>query len=88
MTEEEYLSDINCTKAVSRWRDVEKDKNVERNKLTLKGISEDKVYDKGIGTYSNSEIVYDLSGKDYSYFASKVGVDQEVSGSSASSVIF
>lgn len=87
-TEEDYLSDMDWTKAVSGWRNVEKDKSVERNKLTLKGIDENKVYDKGIGTHSNSEIVYDLSGKDYSYFMAKVGVDQEVSGSSASSVIF
>lgn len=87
-TEEEYLSDIDWTKATSGWRTVQKDKSVQGNKLTLKGTDENKSYDKGIGTHSNSEIVYDLSGKDYSYFMAKVGVDQEVSGNSASSVIF
>ncbi|EIW6614228.1 NPCBM/NEW2 domain-containing protein [Clostridium perfringens] len=39
-------------------------------------MSKNKVYDKGIGTYSNSEIVYNLSGKYCLYLASKVGIDQ------------
>ena len=45
-------------------------------------------YNKGFGTHANSEIVYDLSGKNYGMFETYVGVDREMRNASEPSVIF
>ncbi|MDN8880914.1 NPCBM/NEW2 domain-containing protein, partial [Staphylococcus aureus] len=59
------------------------------NRITLRGENGQEVeYDKGLGTHANSEIVYDLSGKNYGIFETYVGVDREMRNASEPSVIF
>ena len=66
-----------------------KDLSVEDNRITLLGENGQEVeYDKGLGTHANSEIVYDLSGKNYGMFETYVGVDREMRNSNEPSVIF
>lgn len=83
-----YLSELNWKSAIAGWKSVQKDCSVEGNKISLKGENGKKFYEKGIGTHSNSEIIYDLSNKGYSYFSSKIGVDQEMKENSPASIIF
>ena len=79
ITTAESLSDKEWKSATSGWRDVKKDLSVEGNRITLLGEDgQDVEYDKGLGTHANSEIVYDLSDKDYGMFEAYVGVDREV----------
>ncbi|NGU17065.1 NPCBM/NEW2 domain-containing protein, partial [Clostridium perfringens] len=89
ITTAESLSDKEWKSASSGWRDVKKDLSVEDNRITLLGENGQEVeYDKGIGTHANSEIVYDLSGKNYGMFETYVGVDREMRNASEPSVIF
>lgn len=89
ITNTESLSDMEWKKATSGWREVKKNKSVEGNTLTLLDEKGQEVkYDKGFGTHANSEIVYDLAGKNYGMFEAYVGVDREMRNSNASSVIF
>ena len=85
-SESEYLSDLNWESASAGWKTVRKDNSISDNKLKL--LNEDKTvqtYNKGIGTHSHSEIVYNSNG--YDVFDTWVGVDQAASGQ-VSSVIF
>lgn len=89
ITTAESLSDKEWKSASSGWRDVKKDLSVEDNRITLLGENGQEVeYDKGLGTHANSEIVYDLSGKNYGMFETYVGVDREMRNSNEPSVIF
>lgn len=89
ITTAESLSDKEWKSATSGWRDVKKDLSVEGNRITLLGEDgQDVEYDKGLGTHANSEIVYDLSDKDYGMFEAYVGVDREMKNSDASSLSF
>ena len=60
------------SKATVGWGTIQKNKSIDKNAITLNG----KKYDKGIGTHSNSEIVYNLNGQ-YKMFKSTIGVDAE-----------
>lgn len=72
-----YLSDKDWTSAKAGWGTVKKDKSIENNNLRLKGEEGIVTYEKGLGTHSTSTIIYDLTDKDYAFFTSYVGVDQE-----------
>lgn len=72
-----YLSDKAWVSAKAGWGTVQKDKSIDKNVLRLKGDDGIVTYQKGIGTHATSTIVYDLSDKDYAFFTSYVGVDQE-----------
>ncbi|MFR9240768.1 MAG: NPCBM/NEW2 domain-containing protein [Clostridium baratii] len=82
MKDYRYLTDYDWKSANSGWGNVNKDKSVDNNKLTLTDEEGQAIsYDRGIGTHATSTIVYDLSDKDYAYFSSYVGVDREMYGS-------
>ena len=82
MRDYRYLTDYDWKSANSGWGNVNKDKSVDNNKLTLTDEEGQAIsYDRGIGTHATSTIVYDLSDKDYAYFSSYVGVDREMYGS-------
>ena len=82
-----YLSDLNWKSATIGSGSVRKDRAVNSNKIKL--LNEDKTvktYNKGIGTHSYSEIVYDSTG--YEVFDSWVGVDRNINANELSSVVF
>ena len=83
-----YASDIAWKSATIGWGTIKKDLSVDSNPLRL--IVGDKVttFSKGIGTHTDSTIIYDVSGKDYKYFQSYVGNDQEMSGSNSDGIQF
>lgn len=78
--EETWLSDL-------EWEDgatcgggmqLQKDHSVDGNPLRLADESGEPVtYEKGIGTHAPSKIVYNIEGKDYDVFYSRVGIDYE-----------
>ncbi len=83
-----YLSDVS-------WQSARTDHNVVRKdqagvggtiKLLVNGVTQE--FTKGIGTHANSEIVYNLSGGNYEYFETTVGVDRNIAEQNNSSVIF
>lgn len=73
-----YLSDKNWVSAKAGWGSVQKDKSIGNNKIRLKGENGIVTYEKGLGTHATSTIIYDLTDKDYAFFTSYVGVDQEI----------
>lgn len=85
--EEIYLSDLNWEYGSIGSGYIGKDQSVRGDKIQL--LNEDGSYekfDKGIGTHSYSEIIYDSTG--YEIFDTWVGLDKFVSDQEASSVIF
>lgn len=72
-----YLSDKDWKSAKSGWGTTQKDKSIGGNSIRLKGENGTVTYEKGIGSHATSTIVYDLTDKDYAFFTSFVGVDQE-----------
>lgn len=84
----EYLSNVDWTSARTDWSTVKKDLASGGAKIKVNINGEEKVFDKGIGTHANSEIVYNLDGTNYEYFESYVGVDRNIQGAGRSSVIF
>lgn len=85
-----YLSNMDWVSATIGWSSVKKDLSVDGNPIRLRGPSGTVTYEKGIGTHANSEIIYDLTGKNYETFMAVVGVDQEVKdpGSNFNSIVF
>ncbi len=88
VTRKESVSDLSPSIAKNGWGIVQKDKSISGGVLGLSrnGIHVD--YEKGLGLHANAEYVYDLEGVDYDFFESYIGVDKEMSTSTASSVIF
>jgi hypothetical protein len=76
-----YLSDLTWTSATTGFGTIGKDKTINSNTITLRGVT----YTKGIGAHAASTITYNLAGG-YTNFLSDVGVDDEVNGNG--SVIF
>ncbi len=72
-----YVSDTNWVSAKSGWGRTKKDLTVNSKKLILWDGSKEVTYEKGIGTHSHSETIYNLEGKDYGYFTSYVGGARE-----------
>ena len=82
-----YLSDLNWESATIGSGSVRKDRAVNNNIMKL--LNEDntiETFNKGIGTHSYSEIVYDSNG--YEVFDSWVGVDRNITANTSSSVVF
>ncbi|WP_121640898.1 DUF4073 domain-containing protein [Virgibacillus sp. Bac330] len=72
-----YLSDIDWVSAKSGWGKTKKDVTIDGSPLRLWDGKKDVTYKKGIGTHAYSETIYDLTGKDYGYFTSYVGVSRK-----------
>ena len=83
-----YISDLDWESARTDYGQVRKDLASSGAKIKLSVNGEEKVFDKGIGTHANAEIVYNLEGTNYEYFESYVGVDRNVIKQNNSSIIF
>ena len=87
-SKEGYLSDNEWESATAGWKNVKKDLAVNtNNKIKLNVNGEIKTFDKGFGTATNSEIIYNLEGKNYDYFTAYVGTDKNYTHNSTS-IIF
>lgn len=88
-TPQVYLSDIGWTSVQNGYGPVELDMSNgldhagDGTTMKLDGV----VYGKGLGVHAPSEIVYNV-GKLYHRFKSDIGIDDEMSGHTASSVVF
>jgi hypothetical protein len=71
-----YLSDMDWVSATCSWGTIQKDLSIDGNTITIGGV----VYDKGIGTHAQSEIVYQLN-RAYDLFVCTFGIDDEAYGS-------
>ena len=81
MNDNIYLSDIEWKSANNSYGRATKDISASGNALRLTAEDGSVVtYEKGIGTHSTSTIVYDLTGTNYGYFTSYVGVDRQMYG--------
>jgi len=78
-----WLDDLNLAAASQGWGDPHKNQSVEGHALTIGG----KKFARGFGTHAVSELSVNLDGGAKSFSAS-VGVDDEVNGSTVSSVEF
>ena len=87
-SDSEYLSNIDWDYARTDYGQVRKDLASVGSKIKLSINGEEKVFDKGIGTHANSEIVYNLEGTNYKYFETYVGIDRNIAKQNNSSVIF
>ncbi|MEK4426870.1 NPCBM/NEW2 domain-containing protein [Solibacillus sp. FSL K6-1523] len=83
-----FASDTEWKSAQTAWKTVNKDKSSSGGSIKILVNGETKEFAKGIGTHANSEIVYDLEGKNYDYFEMLVGVDQNIEANTKSSVTF
>ncbi len=85
--EEVGLASLNWKSASIGSGSIGKNKAVSGNAIRLLDENNEvKTFQKGIGTHSYSEIVYDSEG--YDVFDTWVGIDQHVSWSDQSSVVF
>jgi beta-galactosidase len=75
-----YASDVEWDSATAGMYEVKKDQTVVGNPLRVKVNDNITKFNKGIGTNSDSKIVYNLEGKNYDKFESYVGLDRGVSG--------
>ncbi|MDU2491755.1 MAG: NPCBM/NEW2 domain-containing protein [Clostridium celatum] len=87
-SDSEYLSDVEWSSARTDYGSVRKDLASGGAKIKLSVNGEERVFDKGIGTHANSEIVYNLEGTNYEYFETYVGIDRNIPQQNYSSVIF
>ena len=72
-----YLSDINYVKEQSSvgWGSIRMDANPDGGVISLIVDGQKKQFLKGIGAHAPSNVVYDISGYDYDYLTTYVGVD-------------
>lgn len=82
-----YTSDVDWKSAKVGWGKIQKDKSLGGKDIKLHAEEGTTTYEKGLGVHAHSEVVYDLTDKDYYYFTSFVGVDQ-TAGNRNSSVVF
>lgn len=82
-----YVSDQNWKSAKVGWGSIKRDKSLNGNAIKLATNDGVQAYEKGLGVHATSEVVYDLTGKDFYYFTSQVGVDN-TAGNNLSSVVF
>ncbi len=88
-----YLSDIEYDKAQSsvQWGSITLDSNLEtqyNNGLITLNIDGTKTYFlKGVSAHATSTMIYDISGYNYDYFSSYIGVD-ESRGKNGNGVVF
>lgn len=72
MNDYKYISDIDWRLANAGWESVKKDLSISERLLRLTDENgEIAIYQKGIGTHSKSNIIYNLSKEDYGYFTFK-----------------
>ncbi|MGN0242552.1 MAG: NPCBM/NEW2 domain-containing protein [Lachnospiraceae bacterium] len=67
-----YVSDLTPSRVVTKGDTFIKDRTRENKPITLDGV----VYEKGLATHADSELVYDLNGK-YTRFQATLGIDDE-----------
>ena len=84
----DYLSDLTPKSAKNGWGTMRKDKSIDNGVIGLTRKDKIVTYDKGLGLHANAEMVYDLTGNNYDYFESYIGVDQAMKDSKYSSIIF
>ncbi|MDO4273403.1 MAG: NPCBM/NEW2 domain-containing protein [Eubacteriales bacterium] len=82
-----YASDTDWKSAKVGWGKIQKDRSLNGKAITLAGDDGVRTYEKGLGVHAYSEVVYDLTDKDYYYFTSDAGVDN-TAGNAVSSVTF
>ena len=83
-----FATDIDWKSATTAWNKVNKDKASAGGKIKLLVNGETKEFEKGIGTHANSEIVYDLDGRNFDYFETFVGIERSIAENNTSSVTF
>ncbi len=75
-----YLSDMYWVSATSGWATVQKDKSLDGNPITLKTAEGNKVFQKGLGANTDSEIIYHIDGLGFEKFTFTPGRDQDTAG--------
>ncbi|MFR7934977.1 MAG: glycoside hydrolase family 2 TIM barrel-domain containing protein [Clostridium perfringens] len=83
----EYISDLSWESAIQGWSTPKKDSSVDGNQINLTDGLNAMSFEKGLGTHTDSTVVYNVSGKNYDYFESYVGLDTET-GASSDGAIF
>ncbi|MCE9656123.1 glycoside hydrolase family 2 TIM barrel-domain containing protein [Clostridium celatum] len=78
----DYTSDIDWVSATVGWSTIKKDLSSDGNPLRLLIGDEVVTFKKGIGTHTDSTIIYNVEGKGYKYFQSYIGNDREASNNS------
>lgn len=84
----DYASDIDWKSATVGWSTIKKDKSIDGNPLRLILGNKVETFKKGLGTHTDSTIIYDVTGKDYKYFQTYMGNDQEMSGANSDGINF
>ena len=79
----EGLSSLSPARSSQGWGELHRDASVQGSPLTIGG----RRYVTGLGTHANAEQVLELAGR-YTRLTCEVGVDDEINGNPASSVIF
>ena len=69
-----WLADLEPISASQGWGTLRRNTSVEGKPMTIAG----RVYERGLGTHADAELVYDASG--YRLFEAEVGVDGEKGG--------
>lgn len=72
----EYASDLAWESAHSDYGEVKKDGAAYGGKLILNTEEGPKTFDKGLGADTNSEVVYNVEGKNYYKFESYIGINK------------
>lgn len=80
----DYASDIKWVSASTQWGTIHKDASLTGGILSAVENGEKVTYAKGLGTHAYSEIVYDLSGKNYGFFTSKVAINADTANNISS----
>lgn len=75
MKEFDYVSDIDWESAQSDYGSVKKDDAVYGGGQILHSEYGDLPFAKGIGTDTNSEVIYDVTNKDYTEFTAYIGIN-------------
>jgi len=71
-----YLSNYTPSQATQDWGNLNQDKTVNGNNISLN----EKEYEKGLGTHAESEIIYNIEKFNGKYFRATVGMDDETNG--------
>ncbi|MPQ44124.1 glycoside hydrolase family 2 TIM barrel-domain containing protein [Clostridium tarantellae] len=84
----DYLSNLEWVSSSAGWGSVRRDLSVLRNPISLSDGINSIVYKKGLGAHADSTVIYNVEGKDYKYFESYVGLDQEMRNGSSDGIRF
>jgi hypothetical protein len=80
---EVFLSDLDPVRLTAGWRQPELNRNFNSGGLAIDG----RVFEKGIGMPTNSEIEFELNGT-YEHFSALVGIDDEFNNVEAKAEFF